>query len=895
VVSLGPDGRGGDPSQASPVGIGDRSSPLVADPRLEYPPLPPHHVPRPRLMAALDEAADVPLTVLAAGAGYGKTVVLSEWAATTQDPVIWMAPSPADWQADRFLRLLKGGLRRLGNPGLEMASQLPASDRALDGVEFALSLAGALTPGTRLTLVIDNSDTIKAPEILSFLDGLVAAGDNGIRLVLSDRSDPLLPLHRYRLAGRIRELRASELAMTPAEAEALLLSHHVDLQRDSLRDLMARTEGWAAGIKLAALRMQGSERPDDFVTELALDQGSTGEYLLEEVFSQQPLEVRQMLVRTSFLEVVSGPIASAVTGIPGCGEMLADLARSNSFVVAIDHTFSHFRYHALFREFLRYMLAQETEPDLATLAGAGADWSQKEGDVLGAMSLVVRGGAYGRIADLLCHGGLAAAFAAHVDLTSWAALVPAPAALDAVAAFAVHSVMASSEEAKRAIRQSHPPPEMEADPQLFTTWVLAEIILAQKAGDAAMVYSSATRLLERDDSTREFVGGSLRRSLLLAAAGAKFWLGRIDQALTIVSKCLEECAQVKDRPVEAEALGLKALMDIYSGRTHQGGTEVARAESLVEEEGIEPPVALGLARGLRALVAAKIDDADEAFRQIRSSQVLGVDPGFKALQLCCQAAILDLRHLDAQARSVLQNPGLILSLPLIHVHRDVLCASIEIAAGRPALALEMLMDYPSGPELATERGDDGMPGVAAPTKAYAHAALGQLREAEMCIGAVFTYARPEVWRYQFIEATVCAALIAQQQGREGRAAELLARALEIADRDLTLPLVMKSAVVGPLVARHPAVASQWPAALPMTESTSASASPALDGWIPEQLTIRERSVLRLLATSMSTMEIAEEMCVSVNTVKTHVAAIYRKLATTKRRETILRAREYELL
>lgn len=892
----GPGSRDGSPSKGSGVRVEDRGSWLVRDPRLVLPPLPPHHVPRPRLVAALDDAADLPLTVLAAGAGAGKTVLLTEWARRTQDPLVWMAPSPADWHPGRFWRLLKGGLSRCGDLGMNVGNLIRANTANSEDIDFVEYLAGGVPSGTRLTLIIDNAHMIKAAEILSFLDRLVAGGDGPIRVVLGARSDPLLPLHRYRLAGRIRELRAADLAMTSDEIEALLRAHDVELEGESLRRFVARIEGWAAGVRLAALRMQGSDRPSDFVTEMTLDQGSIGEYLLEEVFSHQPLEVRQMLVRTSFLDVVSGPVASAVTGLPQCGDMLMDLARSNSFVVAIDHTFTHFRYHQLFRDFLRYLLDRETDPDRATLASRGADWYESEGDVLGAMSIAVQGGAHHRIADLMTRGGLAAAFAARVDLSSWAALVPAPAALEGVAAFAVHAVTASRAEAVRALQEWRPPPEVEGDRELSATWAFAEIILAQKAGDPRRVHLAATRLLEGSVSAGHALPGSLRCCLLLADATAQFWLGRIEQALGAVSECLEGRGQLIDRALEADALALIALLETYSGRTQQGALAAAEAESLVETEGLDPPAALGLAKGLRALVGAQIDPADDAFQQVRVRPVLGVDPGFKSLQLCGRAAILALRRRDAQARILLQDPDLMVSLPLIRVHRDVHRASIETTAGRPQAALEILQGYPAGSELATDKGHEGMPGVTAAAQAYAHAALGQFREAEACVGAVFTSPRPEIGRYQFIEATVCAACIALQQGREGRSTELLVRALQIATPDVTLPLVARSEVLGPLVARHPAVAGEWPACLPVPEpAISATTSAARDGWIPEPLTVRERSVLRLLATSMSTIEIAEEMCVSVNTVKTHVAAIYRKLATSKRREAIFKARELELL
>lgn len=143
----------------------------------------------------------------------------------------------------------------------------------------------------------------------------------------------------------MRELRATELAMTRGEVQQLLLADGVTLVREDLDMLLARTEGWVAGLRLSAMRMEGTENPARFVSELALGQGSIGEYLMAEVLDRQPELVRRMLAETSFLDEVTGPLAEAITGLDGCAEMLAELARKNSFVVPVDAAQTRFRYH----------------------------------------------------------------------------------------------------------------------------------------------------------------------------------------------------------------------------------------------------------------------------------------------------------------------------------------------------------------------------------------------------------------------------------------------------------------------------------------------------------------------------------------------------------------------
>ena len=210
--------------------------------------------------------------------------------------------------------------------------------------------------------------------------------------MLSARSDPLLPLHRYRLAGQMVELRAGDLAMTKAEAHALLTAHGVTLRGPELALLTRRTEGWAAGLRLSAMSLAGSRNPEQFVTQLALDQGSVGEYLIEEVLNRQPERVRRLLIQSSFLDDVSGSLAAAVTGIDDSAELLAELARTNSFVLADRDRPDHYRYHQLFEEILRHLLRREYGDQLAELRSRAAAWYEARDETAAAMRFAVQAG-----------------------------------------------------------------------------------------------------------------------------------------------------------------------------------------------------------------------------------------------------------------------------------------------------------------------------------------------------------------------------------------------------------------------------------------------------------------------------------------------------------------------
>ena len=322
----------------------------MRDSRLTVPQLPPRHVSRPRLLAKLDDAADSPLTLLAAGPGAGKTVLLTEWSRRSDARVAWLNLNAADAEPRRFWHLLISALRGCDGKERGRPDAMPRY-AAIDLVQSLLRTESAARP----VVIIDDADVLTHPEILAGLDRLICSRRPGLRLVMAADSDPLMPLHWYRLDGLMRELRAADLAMTLAEIREVLALHGVTLGERDLGLLAARTEGWAAGVRLSAMRMEGAEYPADFVSRLALYQGSISEYLVDEVLRQQPAARRRLLIETSFLDEVTGPVADAVTGMTGCGEMLADLARENPFVIPLDETQTRFRYHPLFAEIMRYL------------------------------------------------------------------------------------------------------------------------------------------------------------------------------------------------------------------------------------------------------------------------------------------------------------------------------------------------------------------------------------------------------------------------------------------------------------------------------------------------------------------------------------------------------------
>ncbi|MGH3277704.1 MAG: AAA family ATPase, partial [Trebonia sp.] len=371
--------------------------PGLVDSRLAVPSLPPWHVARPRLVAALDNVANVPLVLLSAAPGAGKTVLLAEWAGRSRGRVGWLSPTPDDNEPGRFRDLLASALRVSPDPFSSQAGHF-------DFVHWLREeLAGE---GAPCVLAVDDAHLLTSPQVIDLLDKLVCYGHPQLHVVLAARHDPSLPLHRYRLAGQLRELRTPELAMTVAEVRDVLRAHRIVLPESGVSGLAARTEGWAAGARLAAMRMEQESVPAGLADEPSFGHGSAGEYFVAEVLDQLGEPLRRLLIETSFLDEVTAPLAEAVSGIDGAGGMLAELARGNWFVTALDSAETRFRYHRLFAEALRHLLLSESKHSVPELAGRAAACLERAGDLAGALRWAAKGGDPSRVACAVVQGGM---------------------------------------------------------------------------------------------------------------------------------------------------------------------------------------------------------------------------------------------------------------------------------------------------------------------------------------------------------------------------------------------------------------------------------------------------------------------------------------------------------
>jgi len=380
------------------------SAPILAT-KLYLPPPRPKAVPRPRLIERLDQGPGrVPgVTLIAAPAGFGKTTLVSEWVAGCQRPVAWLSLDEADSDPIRFLAYLVAALQTIAphiGQGLlaDLQSPQPVPTEAF--LTALLNEIAALPDD--FVLILDDYHLIDAQAVNLAVTFLVEHLPPRMRLVITTREDPQLPLARLRARGQLTELRAADLRFTAAEAaEFLNPVMGLSLSPADIATLEDRTEGWIAGLQLAALSLQGQQDVAEFIRAFAGDHRYIVDYLVEEVLQRQPEPVRRFLLQTAILDRLNGALCEAVTGQPGGRARLEALERGNFFVVPLDNQRQWYRYHHLFAEVLRAHLVAEQPDQLSALHRRASEWYERNGAAADAIHHALAAKDFERAADLI--------------------------------------------------------------------------------------------------------------------------------------------------------------------------------------------------------------------------------------------------------------------------------------------------------------------------------------------------------------------------------------------------------------------------------------------------------------------------------------------------------------
>ncbi|SHN38456.1 LuxR C-terminal-related transcriptional regulator [Cryptosporangium aurantiacum] len=841
---------------------------------------------RARLADRLDPGPGRRLTVVVAPAGYGKTTLLGTWAGT-RERVGWLTLDERDNEENRFLTSLIGALRQ-GSGDDELGKGVLAALRSPD-LRHPDALIGALLADLErlpepVDVVLDDYHVITGDAVHRACVFLVEHAPEHLHLIVSGRVDPPLPLARWRVRGELVRLGADDLAFTVPEAAAFVRDvMRLELARQDLVRLHEKTEGWVAGLQIAALSLRGRTSPAEFVASFSGRHRDVFDFLGEEVLDRQPAEVRRFLVETSILDQLSGPLCDAVTGRTDGQETLERLERENLFVVALDDERRWYRYHHLFADFLRLEPDRARPgPDRGELHARASRWCEANGALPDAIGHAISAADHDRAIGLILAGADAAWSRGEVPtVLGWIEALPADVreqqprlVLQQALALALTGKPDRAQRLAESVRGEEP--LLAGFSAAVRSWC------ARLRGDlhpAIDLARQALTLLPADrGGLRVFAADSLGDSL---------WsLGDLPAAETALTDAAAIGTDAGHVYGTLSALTLLARVQSERGRLGRAHATLLRAEryALQQDMGASSATA-ALHLGLAALQYERddLDAAEVAFRTgvesaERTGNVTDLTWGLVGLSRLEQA-----RHRPDAALAT--------ALRAERVARDYGANPEAVVAAAWMVRLRLLRDElpeaAAAEQTLARHAEAGTPGAEIPGRLAAarlSLARGRSRDALRLLRPLRDAAQAAGRGRDLLEILVVQALASEPDEAAATLADALARA---APEHYVRTFVDEGPALAALLPRVDG-AEELRAAFERQQAVPPE--PAL----AEPMTDRESDVLRLLAAGKTNREIAAELFVSVGTVKTHLNNLYRKLGAHSRTQALARARALNL-
>src|SRR5467141_2731897 len=855
------------------------------------------------LLQRLDRAVTKRVTVISAPPGSGKTSLLGAWSdRASKDRRVAFLSVPRDEQDPQQFWLAVLDAIRQTRPIGESRSQAAAP--VFDGDVIVDDVVSELTKAAPVdVLVIEDLHELTSAHALSQVEHLLSVLPKSAHVVLSSRRDPPIRLHQLRLAGELAEIRADDLRFTEAEARDLLAASGIRLSDGATAALYERTEGWAAGLRLAVISLSRHADPERFVAEFSGTDRAIGEYLMAEMLGRQPSEVQSMLLRTSIVDRLNGELADLLAGRLGSEQMLLELEDANAFVVSLDAQRTWFRYHQLLADFLRLELRRRSADEVPDLHRRAARWFSDHGDAVEGVRHMLAAGDWPDAARLLADhlfslmlDGQEGAIA--VLLRSFPAGVSADHPELALAHAAVQLAQGRLEEAAAQLAlgefhvQSVAPNRRR---RLAVAIASLRLALARRSGKF-MEAMEQVNLLEAsiaDESSQEIAMGTELRAVALMNLGiVETWSGRFDDAerhlsegaalaeaigrpyTEVACRAYQAFPSVSlaparerglyaleladrygfgDRPVLAPALGALASMAVWTGEFEEGERWLRRGGDVIRAD-IDPAAAVLLHTVTGMLHAGRGEHQSslEALTAAVQAQSLLTGAHILGRVVAEWLAVTQARlAMPDEARATLD--GFSAEHDRIDAI-DLARAAISLEEGDPAAALAALGDV-----------QDMMPPLGFPA-------------------------------YALVEAHVLAGLAYLALSDRNAAAAAAEAALAAAEPDrLIFPFAMYNAAeLLDALPRHQTAHSALLAdVIDLLRGTPAPRTARERP--PEELSPSELRVLRHLPTNMTRPEIARALYISINTVNTHMRNIYSKLGAHDRSSAVQRARELRLL
>jgi LuxR family maltose regulon positive regulatory protein len=869
------------------------------------------------------------MTLVAAPAGYGKTTLISEWVVGSGLPFAWLSLDETENDLARFLTYLVAALQTVDESighGITTLLQSPQRPPPASLMMTLINQINSLSP--EFILVLDDYHLITAQQIHDALTYLVNHQPDNIHLVLVTRADPPLPIARLRGRGQLTELRLSDLRFTPSEASTFLNTvMSLELEASDIDTLAARTEGWIAGLQMASLSIRQREDPAGFIAAFAGSNRYVVDYLWEEVLRHEPDHVQDFLLQTSILDRLSAPICAAILDSESFTELssqeiLEYLERTNLFVVSLDDHREWYRYHRLFIDLLRIRLRLVQSKLVPALHRRASRWYGQRGDISTAIKHSLAAEDYEQAAQLIDQAAEETLMRGETaTLLSWVEALPDEAVRERPSLCVFHAwtllmtggpLEAAESRLERAERNADRVPGRVVALRAFIA------ALQDRMGESIDLAKQALSELPQEDL--------FLRSYAIWILGAYDFY---DSEFEADSHSLEDVARVGletgNLMIAVTALSQLAELKARQGQLHSAWDVFQQTLKIAtDERGQLLPIAGGALMGLGDL-AREWNDLDAATKYLLESiRLIEQWSEVGSLEAYLSLARVRVAQTDLVGAQEAVNKATQLAVQFDATEIDDLVVELY-----QAYLWIVQGDFDAVERWAAKRelvGADAVLEVELPTSmesrmrkyeclalARTWIAQGRLEDALTLLDSLAPLAERRERPALAIEIQALKALARQAQGDTYAAVAELERALKIGEPEgyvrifldqgpAMVQLLKETASRGVSVGyaeRLLAAAEQGSSKLPVPSSPQVTPlkpkSPKPGDQLVEPLSQRESEVLQLLATSLSSSEIADELSVAVSTVRSHTKSIYSKLNVRRRLEAVERARELGLL